>query len=117
VTLPWRRGSTRSGPARSRTSPSPGRAVLAGDHLIGLGEQGHSGVARVSHDGKQLNPIGTNRLGDKAWFSYGVDQLAKKFAYGCQPFASGNRIFIRSYTDLYCVGDPQATMVLSPAHR
>jgi hypothetical protein len=57
------------------------------------------------------------RLGDRIYGKGQLDPRDKKFTYGCQLFASGNRLFIRSHTHLYCIGDPQQEMVLSPHHR
>jgi outer membrane protein assembly factor BamB len=35
---------------------------------------------------------------------------------GAQPFFSGNRIFLRSYRNVYCLGDPEEPTRLSKAH-
>jgi hypothetical protein len=40
-----------------------------------------------------------------------------RYSYGSNLFFSGNRIFVRSMTDLYCLGDPKQAMVLSEEHR
>mgnify|MGYP000554320511 CR=1 FL=1 len=92
-------------------------AIIAGDLLIGLDERGCSAVVQISADGKTLKPIGTSRLGDRVYGQAGGATLDKKFSYGCQFFASGNRIFIRSMTDLYCIGDPSQPLRLSKEHQ
>ncbi|MFP4054905.1 MAG: hypothetical protein ACLFV7_13670 [Phycisphaerae bacterium] len=58
-----------------------------------------------------MKVVATNRLGEREYKKYDF------FNEGSQPFFSGNRIFIRSYTDVYCIGDPQQTTRLSEAHR
>ena len=76
-------------------------------YLFGMINDGRCTVIRL---GDTLDHVATNRLGagpisGRHWWQ------------GAQPFASGNRLFIRSYTDVYCVGDPSQEMRLSPEHR
>jgi outer membrane protein assembly factor BamB len=91
--------------------------ILAGDHLISLDMKGNFGVAQVSADGHQIKLIGDSRLGDRVFGERGSSLLDMKFSYGCQLFASGNRLFVRSMTDLYCLGDPNAPLRLSKEHQ
>jgi outer membrane protein assembly factor BamB len=83
-------------------------SVIAGDYLFGLDHDGRCMVVQI---GEKLTFEGINRLGTRAYAKYDF------FNEGSQLFVSGNRIFIRSNTDVYCIGDPQAQTRLSPAHR
>jgi outer membrane protein assembly factor BamB len=91
--------------------------ILAGDYLFGLEPKGFCGVAQVSADGRTLKVIGNSRLGDRVYGGKNSGPLDMKFSYGCQMFASGNRIFIRSMTDLYCLGNPAEALRLSKEHQ
>jgi len=77
---------------------------LAGDYLFGMDHDGRCVV--VSTEGDQLKQIAMNRLG----------KGQKQWCGGAQPFFSGNRIFIRSYTAVYCIGNPDEPMRLSKQH-
>ena len=70
-------------------------------------------------DGRSVKPVAGNVLGDTPKPTKGVDLLPRqdRFQYGSNLFFSGNRMFVRSMTDLYCIGDPQAAMVLSKEHQ
>ncbi len=63
--------------------------------------------------------VANNILGDKPKMEASEDGPARhlRFQYGSNLFSSGNRIFVRSMTDLYCIGDPKQAMVLSEEHR
>ena len=52
-----------------------------------------------------LNSLGRGALHGRNW------------SQGSQPFLSGNRIFIRSYTDVYCIGDASGPLRLSNVHQ
>ena len=92
-------------------------SILVGEYILGLSTDGKTGVTQVSQDGKTLKVIGTNRLGDRYYHHRNPDPLGRTFNGGAQPFASGNRVFVRSNTDLYCIGDPNQPMRLSREHR
>ncbi len=85
--------------------------AIAGGHLFGLSHVNDCHVVAIGPDGKQLTDHRVNRLGERRYDKYDF------FNEGAQIFLSGNRLFIRSYTDIYCIGDPQAEMALSAAHR
>jgi outer membrane protein assembly factor BamB len=91
--------------------------ILAGDLLIGMETTGRFGVAQVSADGRDLKVVSTPRLGERVYGAKDGLPLDMKFSYGCQMCASGNRIFIRSMTDLYCIGDPAEALRLSKEHQ
>ncbi len=82
-------------------------SVIAGDHLFGMDNDGRCIVVAL---GDELEVEGVNRLGARVYGKYDF------FNQGSQPFFSGNRIFIRSYTDVYCIGDPDKEIKLSAAH-
>jgi outer membrane protein assembly factor BamB len=83
-------------------------SAIAGDYLFGLDHDGQCIVVDIS-DG--LKQVSLNRLGEREYRSYDF------FNEGAQPFFSGNRIFIRSYTTVYCIGDPDQPTKLSAAHK
>jgi hypothetical protein len=80
---------------------------VVGDHLFGLDDVG---VCLVATLGKDMKLVAANRLGTRVYAKYDF------FNQGAQPFFSGNRTFIRSYTDVYCIGNPEEAMRLSAAH-
>ena len=86
-------------------------SAIAGNHLFGLSSVNDCLVVDLGSDGKQLSNAQVNRLGERMYHSYDF------FNEGAQIFFSGNRTFIRSYSQLYCIGNPQAKMALSAAHR
>ncbi len=83
-------------------------SVLAGHHLFAVDDDGRCLVAEVNDE---LKVLGINQLGTRVYKKYDF------FCEGAQAFFSGNRIFFRSYTDVYCIGDPDAPMRLSKAHQ
>ncbi|MFP4141244.1 MAG: PQQ-binding-like beta-propeller repeat protein [Phycisphaerae bacterium] len=83
-------------------------SVIAGDHLFGLDEHGDCIVIKI---GREPKVVATNKLGKLGVVKYPF------WNQGSQPFFSGNRIFIRSYTDVFCIGDPEAEMKLSEVHK
>jgi outer membrane protein assembly factor BamB len=83
-------------------------SAIAEDYLFALDHDGQCMVIDIS-DG--LRRVAVNRLGKREYRKYDF------FNEGSQPFFSGNRIFIRSYTDVYCIGDPDKPTRLSEAHR
>jgi outer membrane protein assembly factor BamB len=83
-------------------------SAIAGEYLFGLHNDGHCMVVKLGKDPLEL--VGVNTLALK----HPEDQY---FNEGSQPFFSGNRVFIRSYTAVYCLGDPAAPMQLSACHR
>ncbi len=90
--------------------------MLAGDYIIGMDMKGFFGVAQVSADGREVKVVANNRLGDRVYGEKEAPPLDMKFSYGCNPFASGNRLFIRSMTELYCIGNPDEPLRLSKEH-
>ncbi|MFW5859490.1 MAG: PQQ-binding-like beta-propeller repeat protein [Planctomycetota bacterium] len=90
--------------------------LLAGDTLIGLNDHGFSTAARVDRDG-QIGEVHANRLGTLDYGKAQPSPLDKVFNYGAGFTVSGNRIWTRSTTHLYCIGDPEQEAVLSPVHR
>jgi len=82
---------------------------VAGGHLFGFDARG---ACLVTTLGKDAKVVGVNRLGTK-----GSGRGEGWFNQSAQPFFSGNRIFIRSYTGVYCVGEPSQPMRLSQEHR
>jgi hypothetical protein len=79
---------------------------VAGGHLFGFEGDGSCVITTLGKDAKL---VGVNRLGrgkGHGWFNQ-----------GSQPFFSGNRMFVRSYTDVYCIGDPKEPLRLSKAHQ
>jgi outer membrane protein assembly factor BamB len=92
--------------------------ILAGNQVIGLNPSGRSLVVSLSSDGRRIEAIGVNRLGTASGRGGGPPTpFDEMFNYGSQLFASGNRIFIRSNRDLYCIGDPAQPLRLSPEHQ
>jgi outer membrane protein assembly factor BamB len=82
---------------------------IAGDWLFGFDGSGSECLATTL--GREAKVVGVNRLGDKVADGRG------SFSQGGQPFFSGNRMFYRSYTDVYCIGDANDPMRLSKVHR
>lgn len=91
--------------------------MMAGNHLITLDKSGYSLVAEISADGKTIKHVAQNRLGDRIYGKDSINTNDAFFSYGGQPLASGNRIFIRSMRDLYCIGNPTEPMRLSKEHQ
>jgi hypothetical protein len=85
--------------------------AVAGGYLFGLSHSNDCVVISLGPDGRRLSTVALNRLGERRYRSYDF------FNEGAQPFFSGNRIFIRSYTDVYCLGNPNQPMRLSSAHK
>ncbi len=84
-------------------------SVIAGEYLFGMQPYGECIVAKI---GKSPKIIAVNRLGEREYrpkYDY--------FSEGSQPFISGNRVFIASWTSVYCIGDPQQKTELSEAHK
>jgi outer membrane protein assembly factor BamB len=102
---------------KGRLKDSRHYTMLLGDTLMGLDDHGFSTVATVSPDGKTISDVRVNRLGTLDYGKHQPSPMDKVFQYGAQFTASGNRLFIRSNTHLYCIGDPDAKMVLNPEHR
>jgi hypothetical protein len=91
-----------------RVNPPPHHmSVIAGDYLFGME---HTGEVAVISLGRSPKLVAMNRLGIRRYAKYDF------FNEGAQIFCSGNRIFTRSYTDVYCIGDPNQPMRLSPVH-
>jgi hypothetical protein len=82
-------------------------SVIAGNHLFGMM---HDGTCLVATIGDKPKILRWNRLGEREYGKYDF------FNEGSQPFFSGNRMFIASYTDVYCIGDPDKPTALSKAH-
>jgi hypothetical protein len=82
-------------------------SAVAGQYFFGLSFEGKCSVFDLGADGRQMKAVGVNRLGMRAFGRYDF------FNEGAQPTFSGNRIFIRSYTDVYCIGDAKAPTKLS----
>ncbi len=85
-------------------------SVIAGDYLFGLDQYSGCGIVKIRGEGSM----------ESKTFNLVEPEPLSKYDFwnqGAQLFASGNRIFIRSYTDVYCIGDPQQEMRLSKAHR
>lgn len=81
----------------------------AGGHLYTTGDDGGRwGVWKVNSDSIEL--VAINNLAEKE-----IPGRAD-FQYGGQPLFSGNRMFIRSDSTVYCLGDPQQPTRLSPVH-
>ena len=77
-------------------------------------------VVSLSSDGRKIGAITANRLGDLPQDRIkdgSFNPFNEYFNYGSQLFASGNRIFIRSNRDLYCIGDPAQPLRLSLEHQ
>ncbi len=85
--------------------------ALAGRHLFGMDDDGTCVVVDLGPDGRTLEKTALNRLGTRVYHKNDY------FNQGAQPFFSGNRIFHRSYTDVYCIGDPDKPMRLSEVHQ
>jgi outer membrane protein assembly factor BamB len=83
-------------------------SVIAGDYLYGMEEDGRCIVIKI---GREPKVVGVSRLGGHGPKAKGY------FNQGSQPFFSGNRIFMRSYTHVYCIGDSDEDTVLSPQHK
>ncbi len=83
-------------------------SVIAGDHLFGMEQDGRCIVIKI---GREPKVVGVSRLGDHG------PKTKEHFNQGSQPFFSGNRIFMRSYTDVYSIGKPDAPMKLSEVHK
>jgi len=83
-------------------------SAFAGGKVFGMSDDGRCSVVDLT-DGS----VHINRLGERA---YGKGCERQYFNEGAQPFFSGNRIFIRSYTDVYCIGAPAQPTRLSSAH-
>ncbi len=83
-------------------------SAIAGGYLFALGSDGQCLVTTL---GRDIRPVAVNRLGTRE------HSKGDYFNQGAQPFFSGNRIFLRSYTDVYCIGDPNAPLRLSKEHR
>ncbi|MFP4105833.1 MAG: hypothetical protein ACLFVU_07035, partial [Phycisphaerae bacterium] len=83
-------------------------SAIIGDHLFGCDEDGRCIIIKI---GKEPKVVNVNKLGDKGIHKYDY------FNQGSQPFFSGNRMFVRSYTDVYCVGDPDEETRLSDVHK
>jgi hypothetical protein len=64
----------------------------------------------IGLEGK-LKVLGVNRPDARIYAKYDF------FNEGSQPLLGGNRIFLRSYTDVYRIGDPQAEMRLLEVNR
>lgn len=92
-------------------------AMLAGHHAVAVDCQGFGAVVAIGPDGKTATLAGTGRLGERVYGEETKDFRFVNFGYGQYPTASGNRIFIRSHTDLYCIGDPKEPMRLSAHHQ
>jgi hypothetical protein len=94
--------------------------ILAGNQVVGLNKMGVSMVVSLSSDGRKSGAIAASRLGDlpqEGTKGVPCNPFNEMFNYGSQLFASGNRIFIRSNRDLYCIGDPAQPLRLSPEHQ
>jgi outer membrane protein assembly factor BamB len=85
--------------------------AIAGPYVFGLDLDGRCAVAGLDPQGKPVGPARISRLGTRAFGKY------DSFNEGAQPSFSGNRAFIRSYTDVYCLGNPTAPMRLSKEHQ
>ncbi|MFW6061463.1 MAG: hypothetical protein ACOC93_01520 [Planctomycetota bacterium] len=83
-------------------------SAIAGGYLFAMD---YDGKALVATTGKEPEIVGVSRLGMRGYKKYDY------FNQGSQPFFSGNRIFMNSYTDVYCVGNPDEHTRLSEAHR
>ncbi len=86
---------------------------IAGGRLFGLNSDGRCLVASL---GKGMKVLATNRLGGRPYCTKGSCYV-DFFNEGAQPLFSGNRIFVRSYTHVYCIGDASEPMRLSAIHR
>lgn len=99
---------------KETSAPSAGPhhlSCLAGSSLFAMKSDGFCGVFGLDAQGLPNNQNAKNRLGLRPFGSYDF------FNEGSEPAFSGNRVFIRSYTDVYCLGDPVAPMQLSATHR
>ncbi|MFW5860332.1 MAG: PQQ-binding-like beta-propeller repeat protein [Planctomycetota bacterium] len=102
--------------ARNPGKKSRYYTLLAGNTLIGLDDHGFSTTAQVSHDGR-IGQVHANRLGTLDYGKGQPNPLDKCFNYGAPFTASGNRIWIRSATHLYCIGDSRQPTRLSKPHQ
>ncbi|MFW5750745.1 MAG: hypothetical protein ACOCZK_03755, partial [Planctomycetota bacterium] len=84
--------------------------AIAGGLLFGLSHVNDCTVFALGANGRQLSCEGVSRLGERLYHKYDF------FNEGAQPFFSGNRIFIRSYSDIWCIGDPSEPLRLSAVH-
>jgi outer membrane protein assembly factor BamB len=82
-------------------------SALAGSQLFAMDANGYCGVYSLSKDGLPDGTKHINRLGLRVYGNYDF------FNQGSQPAFCGNRIFIRSYTDVYCLGDAKEPTRLS----
>ena len=79
----------------------------AGPYLFHLAQDGRCLVTTADKD---MKIVGSNELDPR-------DRRGRGFwNQGAQPFFSGNRMFLRSYKNVYCIGDPAQPMKLSAKH-
>ena len=79
----------------------------AGPYLYHLSQDGRCLVTTAD---REMKFIDANELDPR-------DRQGRGFwNQGAQPFFSGNRIFLRSYRNVYCIGDPNKRMRLSAEH-
>ena len=72
--------------------------VIAGNTLFALHWDGQCLAVDLGKDGRNLRAIALNHLGKRPYYKNDF------FNQGSQIFANGDRLYIRSYTDLYCIG-------------
>jgi hypothetical protein len=84
--------------------------AIAGQQVVALDFDGRCAVVGLGADGLPVGPAQINRLGTRPFGKYDF------FNEGAQPSFSGNRVFIRSYTDVYCLGNPAEPTRLSQEH-
>lgn len=99
-----------------KSAPAPSSephhlSALAGSQAFALDLDGVCRVFGLDANGLPDGTRNVNRLGLRPYRAYDC------FNEGSEPAFSGNRIFIRSYTDVYCLGNPGEPLRLSKEHQ
>ena len=106
--------------ADGRILPRPRSWLLTivGDHLLASDHvSGSVAVLRLP----DLSLVGINQLGREVdWPGHQLTYGWNEWGVAGGPFpiiASGNRLFVRTWLHVYCIGDPSEPQRLSPHHR
>jgi len=108
VVLRAKTGDTLRNLSRERNRIVVGHVMAkAGPYLFHLAQDGRCLVTTAD---REMRFVDANELDPR-------DRQGRGFwNQGAQPFFSGNRMFVRSYRNVYCIGNPDKRMRLSAEH-